>query len=131
MFTIRGIAAIAVLFALNMAAFAQDRIDSGQRPPAETPAQAEPVPERCAREHSGFRSLNGVNMFYVEVTSACEKRQRCTISAYVVGSRGSQAGQGTLTLAPGSRGQESKETWSMRTSENGGMANMSWSCEDM
>jgi hypothetical protein len=46
---------------------------------------------------SGFRALSGVNTFYVEVTSACEKRQRCTINAYVVGSRGGKTGQGTIT----------------------------------
>jgi hypothetical protein len=116
---------------LSSGALAQDKIDSGQRPPAEASPQTEQTPARCTSEQSGFRALNGVNTFYVEVTSACEKRQRCTINAYVVGSRGGKTGQGTITLPPGSAGQETKKTWSMRTAENGGMANMSWNCKDI
>ncbi len=115
MLTIKVLAAIAILFTLNIAAS----------------AQTEPAPERCTSEQSGFRAQNGVNMFYIEVTSACEKRQRCTVNAYVVGSRGGKAGKGTITLPAASRGQETKKTWSMRTTENGGAANMSWSCKDI
>jgi hypothetical protein len=70
-------------------------------------------------------------MYYVEVTSACARRQLCTINAYVVGSRGGKTGQGTLTLGKASPGQETKKIWTMRTAENGGMANMSWSCKDI
>ena len=125
-------AALVLMTGLSCAALAQDKSESGQRPPAQAQPQATPeTPMRCTSEHSGFRALNGVNMFYVEVTSVCEKRQRCKISAYVVGSRGGKAGQGTLTLGPASHGQETKKTWSMRTSENGGMANMSWNCKDI
>lgn len=132
MMTVKAIAAIAILFALNAAASAQDKDDSGQQPPMQAQPQAESAPPaRCASETSGFRALNGVNMFYVEVTSACEKRQRCTINAYVAGSRGGKTGQGTITLGRASPGQETKKTWSMRTAENGGMANMSWSCKDI
>ena len=92
---------------------------------------AAPAPARCTSEQSGFRAQNGVNTFFVEVTSACARRQRCTINAYVVGSRGGRAAQGTLTLGKASPGQETKKTWTMRTAENGGMANMSWSCKDI
>ena len=133
MITVKVVLAIAILFTLNFAASAQDKANSGQTPPQETVAQAEPAktPANCTSEQSGFRAQNGVNTFFVEVTSACEKRQRCTINAYVVGSRGARAGQGTLTLGKASPGQESKKTWTMRTAENGGMANMSWSCKDI
>ena len=115
---------------LSSGALAQDQNDSGQRPPAQAAPQTEQTPARCTSEQSGFRALNGVNTFYVEVTSACEKRQRCTINAYVVGSRGGKTGQGVLTLPPGSAGQEARKTWSMRIAENGGMSNMSWRCKD-
>jgi hypothetical protein len=74
---------------------------------------------------------HGINVYYVEVTSACEKRQRCIINAYVVGSRGGKTGQGTLVLGKASPGQEARKTWTMRTAENGGMASMSWSCKDI
>ncbi len=133
MITIKVIAAIAIVFSLNLAASAQDRIGSETRRSTETAPQTEPAkaPERCTSEQSGFRAQNGINMFYVEVTSACEKRQRCTINAYVVGSRGGKTGQGILTLDKASPGQESRKTWSMKTAENGGMANMSWSCKDI
>ena len=126
-------AAVILAAGLSSGALAQGKIDSGQRPPAEAQPQTEPAqtPVRCTSEQSGFRALNGVNTFYVEVTSACEKRQRCTINAYVVGSRGGKTGQGTITLPAGVAGQEAKKTWSMRTAENGGMANMSWSCKDI
>jgi hypothetical protein len=133
MITIKVIAALVILFSLNFAASAQDVQDtagSGQTPP-ETVAQAPSAPTRCTSEQSGFRAQNGVNMYYVEVPSACEKRQRCTINAYVVGSRGGKTGQGTLTLGKASAGQETRKTWTMRTAENGGMANMSWSCQDI
>ena len=133
--TIKVIAAVAILFGLNVAASAaeQGKIAAGQEPAAATHAQATApqAPARCTSEQSGFRAQNGVNMYYVEVTSACEKRQRCTIKAYVVGSRGGKAGQGTLTLGKASPGQETKKTWTMRTTENGGMASMSWSCKDI
>ena len=126
MITIKAIAAIAILFSLNFAATAAETQGqtTGQAAAPQTPA-------RCTSEQSGFRAQNGVNVYYVEVTSACEKRQRCTINAYVVGSRGGKAGQGTLTLGKASPGQETKKTWTMRTTENGGMANMSWSCKDI
>jgi hypothetical protein len=129
----RGTLATALILAtgLSSGALAQDKIDSAQRPPAEATPQTEQTPARCTSEQSGFRALNGVNTFYVEVTSACEKRQRCTINAHVVGSRGGKTGQGTITLPPGSAGQETKRTWAMRTAENGGMANMSWNGKDL
>ena len=134
MITIKVIAALVILFSLNFAASAQDKAASGQTPPQETVAQAPAAPAapaRCTSEQSGFRAQNGVNTFFVEVTSACEKRQRCTINAYVVSSRGARAAQGTVTLGKASPGQEAKKTWTMRMAENGGMANMSWSCKDI
>ena len=130
MITFKVILAIAILFTLNFAASAQDKADSG-RTPTETVAQATAASARCTSEQSGFRAQNGVNMYYVEVTSACARRQLCTINAYVVGSRGGKTGQGTLTLGKASPGQETKKIWTMRTAENGGMANMSWSCKDI
>ena len=131
MITIKVIAALVILFSLNFAASAQDKAVSGQTPPQETVAQAPAAPARCTSEQSGFRAQNGVNTFFVEVTSACARRQLCTINAYVVGSRGARAAQGTVTLGKASPGQEAKKTWTMRTAENGGMANMSWSCKDI
>ncbi len=112
-------AALILAAGFSSGAFAQPQTDPAQKP------------ARCTSEQSGFRAQNGVNMYYVEVTSACEKRQRCTINAYVVGSRGGKTGQGTLTLGKASPGQETKKTWTMRTAENGGTANMSWSCRDI
>ena len=114
----RLIAALAILVSLNAAAAAQ----------ADKKADA---PARCTSEQSGFRAQNGINVYYVEVTSACAKRQRCIINAYVVGARGGKTGQGTLVLGKASPGQEAKKTWTMRTTENGGMAQMSWSCKDI
>jgi hypothetical protein len=120
----RLIAALAVLVGLNVAAAAQEKAQENKKAAAEKPA-------RCTSEQSGFRAQNGINVYYVEVTSACEKRQRCIINAYVVGSRGGKTGQGTLVLGKASPGQEARKTWTMRTAENGGMASMSWSCKDI
>ena len=39
--------------------------------------------------------------------------------------------KGSKSLRFVSPGQETKKTWSMKTTENGGMANMSWSCKDI
>src|SRR5262245_52198404 len=106
MITIKVISALVILFSLNFAASAaeQDKTDSGQRKPDQAQAEAKPdaKPEKCVSETSGFRNLNGVNEFFMEVTSACEKPQRCTINAYVVGSRGGKTGQGMLTLGKAS-----------------------------
>jgi hypothetical protein len=116
----RLIAVLAILVGLNAVAAAQEK----------TTAAAE-KPARCTSEQSGFRAQNGINVYYVEVTSACARRQLCIINAYVVGSRGGKTGQGTLVLGKVSPGQESRKTWAMRTAENGGMASMSWSCKDI
>ena len=67
-------AALILAAGLSTNVLAQDKIDSGQRPPQDAQAEPAKAPERCTSEKSGFRVLNGVNTFYVEVTSACEKQ---------------------------------------------------------
>lgn len=121
-----------------MSAHAEDiEMPDGQKPLVqEQPVkQAEPEkpreekPKECVTETSGFRRLNGVNQFYVELTNSCDKPHVCVLKAYVVGSEGGKAGRGTVQIAAASKGQTAHQTWFMRTTENGGMASMSRSCK--
>jgi|GEM_PF-4184997 len=116
-----------------------DEMPEGQIPPViqeEPLKQQEPVkqqepekPKECVTETSGFRHLNGMNQFYVELTNSCDRPHVCVLKAYVVGSEGGKTGRATVRVAAASKGQTAHQTWFMRTTENGGMATFSRSCK--
>src|SRR5438128_161502 len=88
-------------------AAAQNDVVPEQQPPSEQqPAVApEPEPAKCVLNDSGFRQDGGKAMFVIALSNACETRQRCTVSAYVVTAEGPKQGRATLTLAPKSQGK--------------------------
>jgi hypothetical protein len=123
----RALALAACLtFACGVAAAAEEvTIPDGQLPPPERTEPEKPKP--CVTDQSGFRTRNGVNQYWVELTNSCATRQRCRINVYVVGSRGGRTGAATLILDKAAHGGATK-TWTIRTTENGGMATMSRKC---
>lgn len=135
--SLRRLFCLGLLMAVAAVAFTSahaedDDMPEGQIPPVvheEPVKQQEPEkPKECVTENSGFRRLNGVNQFYVELTNSCDKPHVCVLKAYVVGSEGGKAGRGTVRIAAASQGQTAHQTWIMRTAENGGMATMSRNC---
>lgn len=109
-----------------------DKSPDGQKPPAvvEEPVKQEPEnPKACVTENSGFRRLNGVNQFYVDLTNSCDKPHVCVLKAYVVGAEGGKAGRGTVQVPAASKGHTAHQTWIMRIASNGGMATMAHSCK--
>jgi hypothetical protein len=82
----------------------------------------------CVSTNTVFTAKDGSNAFVVTLTNACEIRQRCNVSVYIVNSQGPQQGNATLTLAPLSQGAGAEQTYVMKTGQLGGMANVSRQC---
>jgi hypothetical protein len=130
-------AALAAAFAVTARAGSGSDNEDGQKPPQvqdNVPPAADneaspPAKKECLTDKSGFRNRDGQNEFYVELINVCDKPLVCVVKAYVIGSEGGKAGSGTLQLAPALNGNEVHETWTMPTSQNGGMANVSRSCK--
>lgn len=122
-----NVAVVAVLAAIGMigvASVASDLWEQyGPQPAPETLLTADGKP--CVSGDTKFVAKDGSNAFVVTLTNACEIRQRCTVSVYIVNSQGPQQGNATLTLAPQSKGAEAEQTYVMKTGQLGGMANVS------
>jgi len=63
------------------------------------------------------------------LTNSCEKRLKCTVHAYVVGSHGPATGKGTVILAPRSKGADARKSYVMKVKQMGGMASVSHECK--
>lgn len=130
-------AAFVAAYAVTAHAGSGSDHEDGQRPPVRrdevlpmVPEETQPAPRReCLTDKSGFRNRDGQNEFYVELINACDKPLVCVVKAYVIGSEGGKAGSGTLQLAPALNGVDVRETWTMATAQNGGMASVSRSCK--
>lgn len=94
-------------------------------PAPKTTADGKP----CITDDAGFWTQDGAHTFKVKLTNACEARQRCTVSVYIVNSQGPQQGKETLTLAPKSKGAGAEQTFVMKVAQAGGMANVSRQCQ--
>lgn len=97
--------------------------------------EAPPRPEpgvtgqsKCLSENSGWMRDGRHIAFTLELTNTCEARIKCRVFAYVTSAKGATRGEGTLTLPPGSKGQETKKTWSMRVKMAGGSAQTAREC---
>lgn len=122
-----GIAVSAAAFGI---ALSQDR--GGQKPPVEPPAQAEPQSAeqpKCVTSKTEWKQSGQAMTFEIELHNACELRLKCTVEAFVMGSRGTAQGQGTVLLAPKSKGGTAAKPYALKVKSLGGMANVSHSCK--
>jgi len=111
------------------------QIPPGQQPPAEQ-QQTEQRPndepnERpaCVSDQSGFKTVGKQSGYMIVPENACQQRQRCKVSAYVVTSHGAQQVNRTLTLSAMANGQPARQTYLIKTREAGGMASQSRDCK--
>jgi hypothetical protein len=105
----------------------------GLRPTAERP---NPVhrPSKgsdCVISKPAFKRYGSAGVLVIELQNACETRQKCTIDAYVVGSRGPMQGQGTLILAPKSDGASAGQSYTMKIRSAADLASVSHQCKSM
>ena len=123
---------LAVGVAVSAAAFGIALSQDGQKPPAEPPAQAEPQPAeqpKCVTSKTEWKQNGKAMTFEIELHNVCELRLKCTIEAFVMGSRGTAQGQGTVLLAPKSKGGAATKPYALNVKSLGGMANVSHSCK--
>jgi hypothetical protein len=108
----------------------------GQRPSTEEhpPAAAgQPPPppsdDKCITDDSGFKQNGKSATFVIALKNSCEKRVRCTVSAYIVTAGGPSSGRSVLTLGPKSDGPTAEKSYVMKVKSAGGMANISRECK--
>lgn len=106
--------------------------EPGQRPPAEVQMQTAQKPvedNKCASIDTGYMKAGKGATFHIMLKNSCERRLRCTVRAYHVDSRGPHTGNGTLILAPKSKGAGASNAYVMKVSDMGGTANISHACK--
>jgi hypothetical protein len=109
---------------------------SAQNAPAAAPS-TEPAPKAeagttaqsaCIAENDGWvREGRGVG-FAIELTNKCEQRLKCRVFAYVTSAKGAAQGNGTLVLAPASKGPAATKHWSMTVKMSGGSGQTAREC---
>jgi hypothetical protein len=102
--------------------------DDGQKPPAEQPAPEKP---KCVTSNTNFKEKGKAAIFEVELQNTCDMRLKCTIDAFVTGSRGQAQGHGTTILAAAPKGQTTRNAYAMKVKSAGGIANVSYSCKSL
>ena len=116
-------------------AMAQDAaVPDGQQPPAELQApadQAAPEKPKCVTSNTAWKENGKAATFEIELQNTCNVRLRCTVDAFVTGSRGQAQGHGILILAPAPKGQTTHKAYVMKVKSTGGMANVSHSCKSV
>jgi hypothetical protein len=124
-------AALALLLASGggFAALAQDAAaGDGQTPPSE---QAAPEKPKCVISDTAWKEKGKAVMFEVQLQNTCDMRLKCTVDAFVTGSRGQAQGHGTIILAAAPKGQTTRNVYAMTVKSVGGMANVSHSCKSL
>lgn len=101
---------------------------SEQQAPAEQAAQEKPA---CVISNTAWKEKGKAVSFEIELQNVCGQRLKCTVDAFVIGSRGQAKGHGTLILAAGSKGQPTRNAYAMKVKSAGGMANISHSCKSI
>jgi len=115
-------AALILCGLLTGAALAQTA--TGQEPP-----KAEPTaPNDCVAEQADFKLRGKQPIFEIALANKCERRLKCKVSVYITGSKGPTQGQGSIVLAPKSKGAAAKGSYIVKTKENGGSAQSSREC---
>lgn len=124
-------AVVALLLASggSFTALAQDAAgDDAQKPPVE---QAAPEKPKCVTSNTNFKEKGKAAIFEVELQNACDMRLKCTIDAFVTGSRGQAQGHGTIILAAAPKGQTTRNAYAMKVKSASGVANVSHSCKSL
>jgi hypothetical protein len=108
---------------------AQDGHD--QTPPSDQQAPADKPAEKpkCVTSNTAWREKGKSTLFEIELQNTCDQRLKCTVDAFVIGSRGQAHGHGTLILAPAAKGQPTRNVYALKVKSAGGMANVSHSCK--
>jgi hypothetical protein len=100
---------------------------TGQEPPpvadAGTTGQT-----KCISEEDHYVRLDRGVGFRIELTNLCEQRMKCRVFAYITSAKGAAQGQGTIVLAPKSRGAAAKGTYTMKAKMNGGNSQSTREC---
>lgn len=117
--------AVVTVLALSAAIAAARAEDAPARPKPE-PGVTSQSP--CLSENSGWTRNGRRIAFTVALGNKCDARIRCRVFAYVTSAKGARQGEGVLTLRPGSPGQETKNSWSMRVPMAGGSAQTAREC---
>ena len=122
---------LAVCFASTASAQGTNA-DPGQGAPPEQqkPTEQKPSEEpKCVSTETSYKKVGNTPMYEIALTNSCEKRLKCTVHAYVVGSHGPATGKGTVILAPKSKGALSQRSYVMKVKQIGGMATSSFECK--
>ena len=110
-------------------AWAQDAtVPDGQQPPADQQAPEKP---KCVTSNTAWKEKGKAATFEIELQNICDVRLKCSVDAFVIGSRGQAQGHGTLILAPAPKGQATRNVYVMKVKSAGGMANVSHSCKSI
>jgi hypothetical protein len=116
---------------LSTAAFAQNAPGQEQDKGQEPPPVADPGTtgqSKCITENDDFKMNGKQSVFEIALENKCEQRLKCKVSVYITGSKGPIQGQGTIVLAPKSKGAAAKGSYVIKTKENGGSAQGSRQC---
>jgi hypothetical protein len=105
---------------------AQDAVSDGHQPPADQPVAEKP---KCVTSNTGWKEKGKTAIFEIELQNTCDTRLKCTVDAFVIGSRGQAQGHGTVVLAAAPSGQTTRSAYAMKVKSLGGMANVSHSCK--
>ena len=126
-----SVAVALALFMTGSSAFcvmAQDAAPAEQQAPAD---QAAPEKPKCVTSNTAWKENGKAATFEIELQNACDVRLKCTVDAFVIGSRGQARGHGTVILAPAPKGQTTHKAYVMKVKSAGGMANVSHSCKSI
>ena len=109
----------------------------GLAAPAVAQTAAEPPPKAdagttiqvaCIDQNDAFKTSGKQAVFTIELINKCEQRMSCRVYAYLTSAKGALQGQGTLKLAPKSKGAAAKQIFTMRAKMAGGMSQSTREC---
>jgi hypothetical protein len=106
-------------------------------PGAAAPASAQQLPaapnagdlQACLQETGDYVTIGRAVIYVIVIANTCDKRLRCEIFANVTGAKGSSLGHTIMTLDAADSGAAAKQTYSMRVSAAGGIAQVSRDCK--
>ena len=102
----------------------------GQQPPGDQQTQQPPAEKPdCVKSNTSWTEKGKATAFAIELVNSCNMKLRCTVDAFIIGSKGQAQGHGTLILDPAGNGQTTSKTYSVPVKSAGGMASLSHTCK--